>query len=176
MLSLVKSKPFSLQSATYASFSEPIPAISHSLKLRRSADTIQNWFSTSKTFFIESKSFKKKFVSSAYAVYKKSWLNMLIPWIFLLDFIEIKNNSNASINRYAEIGSPCLAPRSRLKYVVVWPPLITQNSWFLNKILIQSIKSSPKPYFLRTAMRNLWFNESKSFSKSNHLFSEYHRH
>ena len=80
---------------------------------------------------------------------------MLIPGIFLLDFIEKKNNSNASINRYLKIGSSCLAPRSRRKYAVMWPPLFTRDFWSLNKILIQSIKSSPKPYFLRTAMRNL---------------------
>ena len=50
--------------------------------------------------------------------------------MFLLDFIKIKKSSNASTDRYAKIGSTCLAPRSRHKYVVVWPPLITQDSWF----------------------------------------------
>ena len=85
----------------------------------------------------------------------------------MLDYIiKIKNSSNASTNKYVEIGSTCLAPRSTRKYVAVWPPVITQDSWFLNKTLIQSIKSSPKPYFLTTATRNLLFDESKAFSKS----------
>ena len=75
-----------------------------------------------------------------------------------LGFRKVKNNSYAKGNRYAEIGSSCLAPRSRQKDVV-WPVLITQESWFVNKTLIQSIKSSPKAYFLRTAMRNLLFTE-----------------
>ena len=61
---------------------------------------------------------------------------MLIPRTFLLDLIEIKNNSNARSNRHIEVGTPCLASRSRRKYFVVWPPLITQDSWFVNKILI----------------------------------------
>ena len=47
--------------------------------------------------------------------------------MFLLDFIRIKNNSNASTNRYAEVGSN-LAPRCKRKYVLVLPPLITQDS------------------------------------------------
>ena len=128
MLSFVKSKLSSPHSAAFASFSEPIPAISHLLKLGHSLDTIQNWFSTSKTIFTESKSFKKEIVSSAMAVYKKYWLNMLISWRLLLSFIKVKNNSNASTNRYREIGSPFLAPCSRWIYVVVWPPLITQDS------------------------------------------------
>ena len=46
--------------------------------------------------------------------------------MFLLDFIRIKNNSNASTNRYA-VGSN-LAPRCKRKYVLVLPPLITQDS------------------------------------------------
>ena len=52
--------------------------------------------------------------------------------MFLLDFVKIKNNCNASKNRYAEVESPCLAPCSRRKYVVVRPALIKQDSWSLN--------------------------------------------
>ena len=50
--------------------------------------------------------------------------------------------------------------------IEMWTPSITQVSWFVNKILIQSIKFLPKPYFLRTTMKNLRFNESKAISKS----------
>ena len=40
----------------------------------------------------------------------------------------IKNISKTSINKYADIGSPCQASLSNLKYFVVFPPLITQDS------------------------------------------------
>ena len=40
-----------------------------------------------------------------------------------------------------------------LKYLVVCPPFITHDSLFFSNTLIQSIKLSPKPYFLRTAMK-----------------------
>ena len=63
----------------------------------------------------------------------------------------VKNNSIVRTNRDAEIGSPCLAPRSRRKY----------ESWYVNKTLIQSIKFSPNR--IRTAVTDVWFNESKAF-------------
>ena len=40
----------------------------------------------------------------------------------------IKNISKTSIKKYADIGSPCQAPLSNLKYVVVFPPLMMQGS------------------------------------------------
>ena len=43
---------------------------------------------------------------------------------------------------------------------------ITHDSWFFHNILIQSIKLSQKPYFLRAAMSKVWFIELKAFSKS----------
>ena len=36
--------------------------------------------------------------------------------------------SKTSINKYAEVGSPCLVPLSSLKYFAVVPPLIAQDS------------------------------------------------
>ena len=89
---------------------------------------------------------------------------MLIPRIFLVGLNKIKNNHNVKTNRYTEIVSSCLPPLSRRKYVAVWPPLITQDFWFVNKMLIKSIKFSRKPYFL-ILKRNSLFNESKAFSK-----------
>ena len=44
--------------------------------------------------------------------------------------IKEKITSKAIMKRYAEIGSPCLAPVSNLKYGVVLPPLITHDSGF----------------------------------------------
>ena len=41
--------------------------------------------------------------------------------------------SRSKINKGADIGFPCLAPVLSLKYLVVNPPFITQDSdsWFL---------------------------------------------
>ena len=51
----------------------------------------------------------------------------------MLGFILIKEKttSKAMIKRYAEIRSPCLVPRSNVKYGVVLPPLITHDSGFV---------------------------------------------
>ena len=84
----------------------------------------------------------------------------MIKFVYSMNTL-VKNNSIVRTNRDAEIGSPCLAPRSRRKYVLLWPPLFSQESWFVNKTLIQSIKFSPNR--IRTAVTDLWFNESKAF-------------
>ena len=44
-----------------------------------------------------------------------------------LFLINSKRTSKASINRYAEMGSPWRAPFSKLKYGVVKPPFITHD-------------------------------------------------
>ena len=41
---------------------------------------------------------------------------------------KIKNISKTSINKCADIRSPCEAPLSNLKYFVVFPPLMMQDS------------------------------------------------
>ena len=43
-------------------------------------------------------------------------------------FNKYKNISKTSINKCAEIGLPCGAPLSNLKYFVVFPLLMMQNS------------------------------------------------
>ena len=53
------------------------------------------------TFFI------KNVVSSAYAIYRKLWLNIFRPSILLFVLIKIKAISKTKMKRYAEIGSPC---------------------------------------------------------------------
>ena len=66
----------------------------------------------------------------------------------------MKNISNATMKRYAAIGSPCLAPLARLKYCDVTPPFMTQLSFLFNNVLIQSMKKAPKPNLLRAANKN----------------------
>ena len=61
--------------------------------------------------------------------------------------IKEKTTSKAKVNRYAEIGSPCLVRLSNLKYGVVLPPLIRHDSGFFIKICIHFPKSLPNPNF-----------------------------
>ena len=48
------------------------------------------------------------------------------PLTLGLFLTNIKNISKTSINKYADIGSPCRAPLSNLKYFV-FPPLMMQD-------------------------------------------------
>ena len=45
--------------------------------------------------------------------------------------MRIKSTSNAMIDKYAEIGSPWQATFSKLKYCVLFPPFMTQDSCLL---------------------------------------------
>ena len=58
---------------------------------------------------------------------------MSSPLIVLLSFIERKRISWSKINKGADIGFPCVAPVLSLKYLIVNPPFIPQDSdyWFL---------------------------------------------
>ena len=67
----------------------------------------------------DNKSLRKKFESSTKAVYKKVWLKIVIPIMSTL-----KRTSKASINMYADMGSPWCEPFSKLKYGIVNPPFI----------------------------------------------------
>ena len=75
------------------------------------------------------------------------------------------NTSRHRTKRYAETGSPWCAP-SRLKYDVVIPALIMQDSWLLSRILTHLIKLWPDTDFLRQASKNEFFKESNAFSMS----------
>ena len=59
--------------------------------------------------------FIRKVVSSAYAVYRKSWLNIFRTSILLFVLIKVKAISKTRMKRYAEIGPPCRVPLSSLK-------------------------------------------------------------
>ena len=66
-------------------------------------------------FFTDNKSLRKKVESSANTVYKKAWLKIMSA-LFL---INLKKTFEASINKYADMGSHWRAPLSKLKYGVV---------------------------------------------------------
>ena len=67
-------------------------------------------------------------MSSAQVVFKNSCLKIFKPLTLGLFLTNIKNISETSINKYADIGSPCRAPLSNLKYFVVFAPLTMQGS------------------------------------------------
>ena len=77
--------------------------------------------------------------------------------------------SKTDINKYAEIGSPSRAPFSNLKYFVVFPPLMIQDSWLFKVVLIQVTKSVPNSkniIFWRIYNKKQWLTESSTFSIS----------
>ena len=53
---------------------------------------------------------------------------MFKPSTLGLFLTNIKDISKTSINKYADIGSPCRAPLSNLKYFIVFLPLMMQDS------------------------------------------------
>ena len=61
--------------------------------------------------------------------------------------------SGHKINKYSETGSPCEAPFWSLKYFVVLPQLIMQDSWHSSSISTHVIKSFPYQDFLRQASK-----------------------
>ena len=82
---------------------------------------------------------KKKVVSSAYAIYRKSLLQTFKLLILAFLFILMKAISKA---------------------------FIMHNSWFFNKSLIHLIKSFLSPYFSRVDAKSKRLTESKAFSLS----------
>ena len=86
-----------------------------------------------------------------------------ILWVALTSKIK---TSRHKIKRYAEIGSPWRSPFSRLKYDVVIPALLIQDSWLSSNIVTHLIKSGPNPNFLRQAGKKEWLKESNAFSMS----------
>ena len=92
-----------------------MPAISHLLLFGLSPENFEDvskMFINSITDFV---SLRKKVDSSAYAVYRNVLSNMLRPFIFLLSLVNKNTISKTSINRYAEIGLPCVVLFSNLK-------------------------------------------------------------
>ena len=52
-----------------------------------------------------------------------------------LFLINVKNITKTSINIYAETGSSCRASLSNLKYLIVFPKLMMQDSWLFKIVL-----------------------------------------
>ena len=102
---------------------------------------------------------------------EKNVLKHFDTFDILLFFINIKSISKQSIKRCNDTGSPCHAPFSSLKYFVVIPPFITQDSWSFKNIFMQSIKVLLNPNFPRALIRKVWLSESKAFSMS--VFTKY---
>ena len=76
-------------------------------------------------------------------MYENSCLKIFKALTLGLFLIKIKNISNASINKQADTGSSCRAPLSNMKYFVVFPPLMMQDSWLFKTVLIQLTKPIP---------------------------------
>ena len=72
-------------------------------------------------------SLRKKTESSS-TVYKNSCLKILKSLNLGLFLGNVKNITKTSINIYAETGSSCRASLSNLKYFIVFPKLMTQDS------------------------------------------------
>ena len=103
------------QSASFTPSSTPIPTILHFalliLRPKKKRKRIKCFYDFYCRFYI----FLKKFVSSAYALYTKLWLNVFRPSTLLFVLIKVKAISKTRMKRYAEIGSPCQVPLSSLK-------------------------------------------------------------
>ena len=115
------------QSASFTPFSKAILAISHFALLILIPENREKVIKFFYDFSYRIHIFHKKVVSSAYAVYRKLWLNIFRPSILLFVLIKVKAISKTKIKRYAEIGSPCQVPLSSLKKQVVFPPFTTHN-------------------------------------------------
>ena len=110
-VSFVRLTHFKPQSATGTSFRTPIPTTLdfvllgfYFLSYPEKFEKIFNSFIHS---LIEFLSWRKKVVSTAEMVYKNSCLKMLKSLTLGLFLRNIKNISETSINKYANIGSPC---------------------------------------------------------------------
>ena len=90
---------------------------------------------------------------SAYALYRKLWLNIFRPSILLLVLIKVKATSKTKNKKYAEIRCPWAIPLTSLKWQAVFPSFETHDSWFSSNVLIHFIKSSSKPYHFRTDIK-----------------------
>ena len=99
-------------------------------------------------------------------MYKNQYLKIFKHLILRLFVTNIKNISKTSINKESDIGYPSPACFSNLKYFVVFPPLMAQDSWFFKIVLIKPTKSILNPNFRRTWNKKQGLTESNAFSIS----------
>ena len=115
------------QSASFTPFRTPIPAISH-LEIfgfkRENSEDVQCVYNFNNGVFVLNKESSIVSICCMQRLVIKN-VNTFYIWVILAI---IKKNSKTSIKRYAEIGSPCLVPLSKLKYLVVVPPFIIHDS------------------------------------------------
>ena len=91
-------------------------------------------------------------LSPAYAIYKKVWPWICKPLTLLYHLSNTKETSKARIGRKTDVGSPWRVDLLlRLKYFVVKPPFIMQDSRFFIKIWLHFRIHSPKPDFSKLA-------------------------
>ena len=100
-------------------------------------------------------------------MYKNPYFNIFKSLILRLFVTNIKDISEKSINKESDIGYPSPVCFSSLKYFVVFPLLMTQDSWFFKIVLIQPTKSMLNPNFrIKTWNKKQGLTESNAFSIS----------
>ena len=104
-----------------------IPSISHFVRFGFNNEKTEKVLNSSTRYIMDYESFRKNIATSVLAV-KETMLKCFYTFYFEIFFNEKKKNSNVSMKRYAEMGSSWQAPLSKLKYWVVLPPFITQES------------------------------------------------
>ena len=102
------------QSASFTPFSTPISAILHFALLILRPEKKKKKPNVFYDFCCRIYIFYEKVVSSAYAVYRKLWLNIFRSLVLFV-LIKVKAISKTRMKRYAEIGSLCRVPHSSLK-------------------------------------------------------------
>ena len=99
-------------------------------------------------------------------MYKNPYFNIFKSLILRLFVTNIKDISEKSMNKVSDIGYPSPVCFSSLKYFVVFPLLMTQDSWFFKIVLIQPTKSILNPNFRRTWNKKQGLTEWNVFSIS----------
>ncbi len=86
----------------------------------------------------------KQVISSANWVNLISEFPILIPWILGFSLMLMAKSSTAMINKYGDIGYPCLTPCWGLNHYEILPLLTTAEEIFLYIVLIKDRNVSPK--------------------------------
>ena len=104
------------QSTNLTPFSARKPAISQLLLFRLSPENVERISKVFINSIIDFSSLRKNLVLSTYAVHRNVFFSKILrPLIFLFFMINKNAISKTIVNKYAEIGSPCVVPLSSLK-------------------------------------------------------------
>ena len=140
--------------------------ISHFARFAFSCEKNRKVLNVSTRFLMGCASFKRKFFIICIWIIKEAVLEYFYTFHFECFLIRRNKNSNISMERYAETGSPWREPLSMLKYCVVVLAFITDDRWSINNISIQMIIFFPKPDIFKTEIRKIWSRKPKDFSIS----------